>query len=108
VVQPGDNLWNIAIRLLGSGTRLKEIKGSFTDPDKIDPGMILYIPSKYNQPISYPVPKPSREYKVVRGDTLWGIADRELNNGNRWREIHGWEKYGELRLPIGILLQLPI
>lgn len=32
-------------------------------------------------------PGQKREYRVRSGDTLWGIAQRELGNGNRWREI---------------------
>ena len=29
-----------------------------------------------------------REHKVVSGDTLWGIAQRHLGNGTRWKEIY--------------------
>jgi hypothetical protein len=32
-------------------------------------------------------PGQSRQYVVKLGETLWGIAQRELGNGNRWREI---------------------
>ncbi|MDX2240743.1 MAG: S8 family serine peptidase [Leptolyngbyaceae cyanobacterium bins.302] len=34
-----------------------------------------------------PPPVGRRPYSVRSGDTLWGIAQRELGNGNRWREI---------------------
>jgi lysozyme family protein len=33
------------------------------------------------------VPGQSRQYIVKSGDTLWSIAQRQLGNGNRWREI---------------------
>jgi hypothetical protein len=32
-------------------------------------------------------PGKQREYRVRSGDKLWAIAQRELGNGNRWREI---------------------
>lgn len=32
-------------------------------------------------------PKPQRTYTVKRGDTLWGIAKKELGSGARYTEI---------------------
>lgn len=32
--------------------------------------------------------KTPRTHKVVRGDTLWGIARKYLGKGSRWREIY--------------------
>ena len=50
VVQPGDCLWTIARKLLGSGTRWAEFYAANTDiignPDLIYPGQVLAIPGK--------------------------------------------------------------
>jgi hypothetical protein len=32
-------------------------------------------------------PGQTRQYIIKSGDTLWGIAQRQLGNGNRWKEI---------------------
>lgn len=46
-VQPGDTLWDISQRFLGSGTRFNEIAklNNIPNPDLIIPGMKLQIPT---------------------------------------------------------------
>jgi len=34
----------------------------------------------------------TKGYVVVRGDSLWLIAQRELGNGRRWTEIYDMNK----------------
>jgi len=56
-----------------------------------------------------------RPYTIRRGDTLWAIAQRELGNGTRWREITqdaaGRDRFSEAearRLQIGRKVYLPV
>ncbi|MCP2730063.1 S8 family serine peptidase [Limnofasciculus baicalensis] len=67
-------------------------------------------PQFYSPPA---VPGQQREYRVRSGDTLWGIAQRELGNGNRWREIQkpGGGTFTEAeaqRLQVGQSVYLPV
>ena len=53
VVQPGDCLWSISARFLGSGsnwTMLKREKNASEDPNYVLPGEIVYIPNGINFP----------------------------------------------------------
>jgi surface antigen len=70
-------------------------------------------------PITTPVnpvsPSSRRPYTIRRGDTLWAIAQRELGNGNRWREITqdaaGQRTFTDAearRLQIGRTVYLPV
>jgi surface antigen len=68
------------------------------------------------QPPSYSPPAQigqQQKYIVKSGDTLWGIAQRYLGNGNRWREIR--KANGSIftdaearRLQVGQAVYLPV
>ena len=84
VVQEGDTLSRIAEEQLGDASRWPEIfalnRHIVRDPDEIFPGQELTLPTE-------PPDSPLRIYKVRRGDTLSEIAQRELGDAGRWREI---------------------
>ena len=49
VIQPGNNLWTIALKVYGEGTRYVQIhqanSDQIRDPDMIFPGQIFGLPS---------------------------------------------------------------
>lgn len=49
---------------------------------------------------------PSNQYTVKSGDTLWGVAERTLGSGNRWKELGGYTG-APTSLPIGQKLTIP-
>ena len=67
-VQPGDNLWSIAQRFLGSGLRFAEIAklNGIPNPDLIIPGMQLQIPTGEGQVAPLPERNPVRGAKEER------------------------------------------
>jgi nucleoid-associated protein YgaU len=83
-VQSGDTLSGIAQQQLGDASRWPEIfllNRSIRHPDRIAPGQALTLP------VDTPTQPPPRLYIVRRGDTLSGIAQRELGDASRWPEI---------------------
>lgn len=82
-VQQGDYLFQIAEKLLGTGTRWKEIQALNNLPNEnIYPGQVLTIPP--GPPTSN---VPTQNYRVKSGDSLWKISENLLGDGNRWKEI---------------------
>lgn len=72
MVQPGDTLYLIAMRLGSSVEAIRRANAVYppiTDPDRIEPGWLLVVPT--------PAIRPPRVIHVVApGDTLYGIARR--------------------------------
>ncbi len=50
-------------------------------------GQLVYLPGGGTTSQPQQTAPIGRSYVVRSGDTLWAIAQRELGNGNRWREI---------------------
>ncbi len=122
-VKPGDSLWAIAARTLGSGERYRELAklNGISDPSRISVGMVLRLPgttapAKPSTGNSDSAPKKpaqggdikERTVTVQRGDTLWAIAVRYLGNGSRHQEIARLNGIRDARsLSVGTKLKLP-
>ncbi len=100
VVHSGDTLSGIAEKKMGNGNRWHEIREAdgtkFTEKEakNLQVGTSIYLPSSMpsgNSGGSSPTPTPhhggKQKYVVHSGDTLSGIAEKKLGNGNRWHEI---------------------
>lgn len=95
IVQPRESLWTIAERLLGDGRRWHEIVELNTgraQPDGgrlragdtlIHPGWRLALPADARTPSPTPA-----TLRVEPGDDLWELAERHLDDGDRWRELY--------------------
>ncbi|MDP3941036.1 MAG: LysM peptidoglycan-binding domain-containing protein [bacterium] len=100
-VQPGDDLWNIAVKVYNDGYKWTLIANAnnITNPGMIFAGDVLKTPeaaavgmTKGGQGTQAAMPtlQPAiigNSYKVQHGDTLWSIAERRYKNGYRWVDI---------------------
>ena len=112
-VAPGDDLWEIARRCYGDGSRFVEIFEAsrglqvaggerFSDPRVVRPGSVLRVPMPA---LNVDAGDHITTYRVRRGDHLWGIAERFLGDGFRWVEI--WERNSGREVEAGSRLTDP-
>jgi LysM repeat protein len=106
VVKPGDTLYAISRRYLGGGEHWQRLMNAnrrlVSEPRRLLPGTRLHVPGA-------PVPA-GRTVVVRRGDTLYGLAQRYLGDGAKWRQL--WQGVRDRvsrpeRLPEGLVLPLP-
>ncbi|HET7107162.1 MAG TPA: LysM peptidoglycan-binding domain-containing protein [Candidatus Acidoferrum sp.] len=85
LIQPGDSLWKLARRHLGSGSRWNELLASnptISDPHRIQPGALLVVPATELRSRAQP-----SSITVHSGDSLWKIAASQLGSASAWHCI---------------------
>ncbi len=85
-VKPGDNLWDIAHKNLGDGTKWQDIYKLNqdvvgTNPNLIHPGAQLNLGEGHNLTAS-------ADYTVKPGDNLWDISKEHLGGGQNWHHLY--------------------
>lgn len=88
-VLPGDELWGVAERELGSGSRWRAIIACnpvMTPDSQLVPGEIIRLPLARAASAS-PGPDDVIRITVREGDTLWDLAHEHLGDPKRWPEI---------------------
>jgi len=94
VVEAGDTLWDVAERCLGDGSRVDEVLAcnpGLAATSRLRVGESLTLPSEATVPANRtPSVEPvvnERVHVVEQGDTLWDIAEAELDDPLRWPEV---------------------
>lgn len=79
-VQDGDELWTVAERELGAGSRWRDLlplNAGLSEGTRLVPGQVLILPDE-----------PDVAAVVVEeGDTLWEISAEQLGDPQRWPEL---------------------
>jgi nucleoid-associated protein YgaU len=81
-IKPGNSLWRLARRHLGSGSRwgdLLAVNPTISDPLHLQPGTVLVVPASE---LRSRVQPPS--ITVHSGDTLWKIAASQIGSAAAW------------------------
>jgi len=97
-VRPAESLWSIAEKVLGDGSRwtaIAEANKGRTMPDGtvfradgyLQPGWTLRLPAPPHSTAPPPQGEVTRSVTVTAGQTLSGIAEKELGDASRYPEI---------------------
>jgi len=99
-VVKGDSLWKISIHFYGTGYGWTKIasENKLSNPNVILTGQKLTIPKASIKPVSH---------KVVKGDTLWSIAQKYYGSGFEWTKIQNANAGKIGKLPNGNSLITP-
>ena len=108
-VASGELLGDIALKHYKSSKAWRKIveANPGLDPHHIKVGQKLTIPALEPAVAGAPPTSGNRSYTVKKGDSLYAIARKELNDGNRWKEIERLNKVSNAELRIGQVLVLP-
>ena len=108
-VQSGDTLLRIAYKF-GISTSALQSYNSITNPNRISIGQVLRIPtatSNTNVAQAQPEPEPvaMETYRVVTGDTLWGISRKLGVKSSALAALNGINNVNFIR--VGQVLKVP-
>lgn len=135
VVKAGDTLWKIAERAYKSGFNYKDVVAynKIRNPNSIIVGQEILLPTVAPELPTDPsvlarggvggpsvqgeiaegamtgeVTNTSANYSVVKGDTLWNIAESTLGDGFAWKDIAKANGVSDpIRLKVGTNLVIP-
>jgi nucleoid-associated protein YgaU len=116
VVEKGDNLGAISMKVYGTSRHWKRIQEAnrISDPTALQVGQTLSIPAIDGAVAVPPRETPVRElsdgrrsYTVRKGDSFYIIAQRELGDAMRWREIQELNRIDPYDLMVGQEIILP-
>jgi len=102
-VKSGDTLSAIARKYGTTYQKLAAYNG-ISNPNKISVGQKIKIPGTAKTEAK---PNTGRTYTVKRGDSLWGIAQKQLGNGSRYTEIKTLNGLKSNTITAGQVLKLP-
>lgn len=119
-VTKGENLWKISEKYYGSGYNMSDLvrANKMSNPNILAIGQKLNIPAKV-KPMNPTIGRVSStqtslpaitgdSYRVVKGDSLWQIAERAYGDGSFWTKLATINKIkNPKKLYVGVSLKLP-
>ncbi len=113
VVASGETLGEISQKYYNTARNWKKIaEANKVDPNEIQVGQKLKIPViESAAPVSTGTPIPlasgERSYTIQKGDSYYRIAQKELGNAARWKEVEKLNNIPAEDLRVGKVIKLP-